>query len=158
GERRGGRPPRAGPGGAPGSRAVLFSGTAFVIAMFGMLLVPSSIMASLAAGAILGGIVSVIAALTLLPAVLGLLGDRVNAFRIPVIGRRSLEASNPEGRFWGAVVRGVLRRPGLSAALAAGLLAALASPVFGMDVGTGGVSTLPDRFVSKRGFEALTRD
>jgi putative drug exporter of the RND superfamily len=144
--------------GATASRAVLFSGTAFVIAMFGMLLVPSSIMASLAAGAILVGIVSVIAALTLLPAVLGLLGDRVNAFRIPVIGRRSLEASNPEGRFWGAVVRGVLRRPGLSAALAAGLLAALALPVFGMDVGTGGVSTLPDRFVSKRGFEALTRD
>jgi uncharacterized membrane protein YdfJ with MMPL/SSD domain len=144
--------------GATASRAVLFSGTAFVIAMFGMLLVPSSIMASLAAGAILVGIVSVIAALTLLPAVLGLLGDRVNAFRIPVIGRRSLEASNPEGRFWGAVVRRVLRRPGLSAALAAGLLAALALPVFRMDVGTGGVSTLPDRFVSEQGFEALARN
>jgi uncharacterized membrane protein YdfJ with MMPL/SSD domain len=144
--------------GATASRAVLFSGTAFVIAMFGMLLVPSSIMASLAAGAILVGIVSVVAALTLLPAVLGLLRDRVNAFRIPMIGRRSLDASNPEGRFWGAVVRRVLRRPGLSVALAAGLLVALALPVFRMDVGTGGVTTLPDRFVSKRGFEALTRD
>ena len=144
--------------GATASRAVLFSGTAFVVAMFGMLLVPSSIMKSLAAGAILVGIVSVIAALTLLPAVLGLLGDRVNAFRIPVIGRRSLEASNPEGRFWGAVVRRVLRRPALSLALAAGLLVALALPVFRLDVGTGGVTTLPDRFVSKQGFEALTRD
>jgi RND superfamily putative drug exporter len=144
--------------GATASRAVLFSGTAFVIAMFGMLLVPSSIMASLAAGAILVGIVSVIAALTLLPAVLGLLRDRVNAFRIPVIGRRSLETSNPEGRFWGAVVRRVLRRPGLSVALAAGLLIALALPVFRMDVGTGGVTTLPERFVSRQGFEALTRD
>jgi RND superfamily putative drug exporter len=144
--------------GATASRAVLFSGTAFVIAMFGMLLVPSSIMASLAAGAILVGIVSVIAALTLLPAVLGLLHDRVNAFRIPLIGRRSLEASNSEGRFWGAVVRRVLRRPGLSVALAAGLLIALALPVFRMDVGTGGVTTLPERFVSKQGFQALTRD
>jgi RND superfamily putative drug exporter len=144
--------------GATASRAVLFSGTAFVIAMFGMLLVPSSIMASLAAGAILVGIVSVIAALTLLPAVLGLLRDRVNAFRIPLVGRRSLEASNPEGRFWGAVVRRVLRRPGLSVALATSLLIALALPVFRMDVGTGGVSTLPERFVSKQGFEALARD
>jgi RND superfamily putative drug exporter len=144
--------------GGTASRAVLFSGTAFVIAMFGMLLVPSSIMASLAAGAILVGIVSVIAALTLLPAVLGLLRDRVNAFRIPILGRRSLEASNPEGRFWGAVVRRVLRRPGLSVALSAGLLVVLALPVFRMDVGTGGVTTLPDRFVSKQGFEALTRD
>jgi RND superfamily putative drug exporter len=130
----------------------------FVIAMFGMLLVPSSIMRSLATGAILVGIVSVVAALTLLPAVLGLLGDRVNALRIPLVGRRTLEASNPEGRFWGAIVRRVLRRPGMSAGLSAGLLVALAVPVFRLDVGTGGVSTFPDRFVSKRGFVALERD
>jgi putative drug exporter of the RND superfamily len=144
--------------GATASRAVLFSGTTFVIAMLGMLLVPSSIMRSLAAGAILVGIVSVLAALTLLPALLGLLGDRVNALRIPIVGRRSVEESNPEGRFWGAIVRRVLRRPGLSLALSTGLLVALALPVFRIDVGTGGVSTLPDRFISKQGFLALERD
>ena len=144
--------------GATASRAVLFSGTVFVVAMFGMLLVPNSIMRSLAVGAILVGIVSVVAALTLLPAVLGLLGDRVNALRIPIVGRRSLEASNPEGRFWGAIVRRVLRRPGLSLALSAGVLLALAVPVFRIDVGTSGVSALPDRFVSKQGFLALERD
>jgi RND superfamily putative drug exporter len=144
--------------GATASRAVLFSGTAFVVAMFGMLLVPNSIMRSLAAGAILVGIVSVVAALTLLPAVLGLLGDRIDSLRIPIVGRRSLDAANPEGRFWGAVVRRVLRRPGLSLGLSAGLLLLLALPVFGMKIGTSGVSTLPDRFVSKQGFVALERD
>jgi RND superfamily putative drug exporter len=144
--------------GATASRAVLFSGTVFVVAMFGMLLVPHSIMRSLAVGAILVGIVSVVAALTLLPAVLGLLGDRIDALRIPIVGRRSLEASNPEGRLWGAIVRRVLRRPGLSLALSVGLLVALALPVLRMDVGTSGVSTLPDRFVSKKGFEALAED
>src|SRR3954467_6067630 len=65
--------------GATASRAVLFSGIAFVFAMFGMLLVPDTVLRSLALGAILVGIVSVCAALTLLPAVLSLLGDRVNA-------------------------------------------------------------------------------
>ena len=65
--------------GATASRAVLFSGMAFVLAMCGMLLVPDTILRSLALGAILVGIVSVVAALTLLPAVLSLLGDRVNA-------------------------------------------------------------------------------
>jgi putative drug exporter of the RND superfamily len=144
--------------GLTASRAVVFSGTAFVVAMLGMLIVPSSIMRSLAAGAILVGIVSVAAATTLLPALLGLLGDRVNALRIPIVGRRSYEASNPEGRFWGAIVRRVLRRPGLSLALSAGVLIALALPVFRLDVGTGGVSTLPDRFASKQGFLALARD
>jgi RND superfamily putative drug exporter len=87
--------------------------------------------------------------------VLGLLGDRVNALRIPFFGRRSLEASNPEGRFWVGVVRRVLRRPVLSLALSAGLLLALALPVLGMNVGTNGVTSLPDRFVSKQGFLAL---
>src|SRR5919108_646463 len=57
------------------NRAVLFSGLAFVIAMFGLLLIPNSIFRSLAAGAILVGVMSVAAALTLLPAVLSLLGD-----------------------------------------------------------------------------------
>jgi uncharacterized membrane protein YdfJ with MMPL/SSD domain len=137
------------------NRAVVFSGTTFVIAMFGMLIVPSSIMRSLAVGAILVGIVSVAASATLLPALLSLLGDRVNALRIPVVGRRSVEAANPEGRFWGAVVRGVLRRPGLSLGLSVALLLAAASPIFGMHVGTSGVTALPDRFESKQGFLLL---
>jgi RND superfamily putative drug exporter len=63
-------------------------------------------MRSLAVGAIVVGIVSVIASATLLPALLRLLGDRVDALRIPLVGRRSLEAANPEGRFWGATSAG----------------------------------------------------
>src|SRR5262249_22392698 len=137
------------------NRAVLYSGTTFVIAMFGMLIVPSSIMRSLAVGAILVGIVSVLASATLLPALLSLLGDRVNRLRIPTVGRRPLDAANPEGGFWGAIVRGVLRRPGLSLAVSVAVLLALASPLFGMHVGTSGVTALPDRFESKRGFAAL---
>ena len=74
--------------GATASRAVLFSGSAFVLAMLGLLLVPSTIMRSLATGAILVGIVTVAAALTLLPALLRVLGDRINAARVPYIGRR----------------------------------------------------------------------
>jgi RND superfamily putative drug exporter len=141
--------------GATASRAVFFSGTAFVVAMLGMLIVPNNIMRSLALGAILVGIVSVIAALTLLPALLGLLGDRVNALRIPVVGRRSLEAAGPESRFWHAIVERVLRRPALSLVVAAGVLVAAAIPVFGLHIGSNGVSTLPDRLASKRGFIAL---
>ena len=147
-----------GASGATASRAVLFSGTAFVVAMFGMLLVPNSIMRSLATGAILVGIVSVVAALTLLPAVLGLLGDRIDSLRIPIVGRRSVDAAKSQGRVWGAIVRRVLRRPGLSLGLSVALLIALALPLLGLKIGTSGVTTLPDRFVSKQGFVALERD
>ena len=144
--------------GATASRAVLFRGTVFVVAMFGMLLVPNSIMRSLAVGAILVGIVSVVAALTLLPAVLGLLGDGVNRLRIPIVGRRTLESASSESRFWGAIVRRVLARPVLSLALSVGVLVALTLPVLALNVGTSGVTSLPDRFVSKQGFLALERD
>jgi RND superfamily putative drug exporter len=143
---------------ATANRAVVFSGTTFVIAMFGMLIVPNSIMRSLAVGAILVGIVSVVASATLLPALLAVLGDGVDRLRIPLVGRRSLEAANPEGRFWGAIVRAVLRRPGLSLGVSVALLLTLAIPVFGLSIGTSGVTALPDRFESKQGFAALQRE
>src|ERR671931_2403780 len=108
--------------GATASRAVLFSGTVFVIALTGMLLVPSNVMKSLAVGAIAVGIVSVLAALTLLPALLGRIGDGINRLRVPWVGR-SIDAAE-EGRLWGAVVRGVMRRPLVSLVAFAALLIA----------------------------------
>jgi uncharacterized membrane protein YdfJ with MMPL/SSD domain len=143
--------------GATASRAVLVSGTAFVVAMCGMMIVPNNIMRSLALGAILVGIVSVVAALTLLPALLGLFGDRVNSLRVPFVGRASVEGASPEGRFWRAVVGGVVRRPVLSLLVAIAVLVAAAVPVLGLHIGSNGVTTLPDRFVSKRGFAAVQR-
>jgi putative drug exporter of the RND superfamily len=139
--------------GATASRAVLFSGTAFVVALFGMLLVPTTIMRSLAAGAIVVGVVSVFAALTLLPALLGLLGDRVNALRIPFVSG----GGAAESRFWSRIVRAVLRRPVISLALAAGAMIVLALPVLGLHIGASGVSTLPDRMPSKQGYVLLQR-
>jgi RND superfamily putative drug exporter len=143
-----------GAAGATANRAVLFSGSAFVLAMVGLLLVQSTIMRSLALGAILVGIVSVVAALTLMPAVLSLLGDRINALRVPFLSRR-LDRPSSESRFWGAIVARVVRRPGISFALGAGVLLALALPVLMLNIGAAGVSTLPDGLASKQGFVAL---
>ncbi len=133
--------------GATASRAVVFSGTAYALAMTGLLLVPGTIFRSLALGAILVGITSVATALTLLPAVLALLGDRVNALRLPFIGR-----GGSESRFWGGVVRRVLRRPALSLAAGVTVLVALALPLLNLETGEAGLRTLPDRFESKQGF------
>jgi RND superfamily putative drug exporter len=144
--------------GATASRAVLFSGTAFVVAMFGMLIVPSSIMQSLATGAILVGITSVLGALTLLPALLAVLGDRVNAGRIPFFGSRSIEETNAEGRFWRRIVEAVQRRPLVSLVAAVAVLLALASPVLGLHVGARGVASLPNSFPSKQGFQVLQQE
>jgi RND superfamily putative drug exporter len=144
--------------GATASRAVLFSGGTFVVALFGMLLVPTTIMRSLAAGAIIVGVVSVAAALTLLPALLSVLGDGVNALRVPVLGRSIGRADAAEGRFWRAIVDRVLRVPALSLALSAGLMIAAAVPIFGLHIGASGVSTLPSDLPSKQGYLILQRE
>jgi putative drug exporter of the RND superfamily len=134
---------------------VLFSGLAFALAMVGMVLVPDTILRSLAVGAIIVGVVSVVAALTLLPALLGLLGDRVNALRLPIVGRGLGRPGGVEGRVWSQVVTAVVARPVLGLVVSAGLLLALAVPVLDLERGFAGVSTLPDRFPSKQGLIAL---
>ncbi len=139
--------------GGTASRAVLFSGSAFVLAMLGLLLVPSTIMRSLATGAILVGIVAVVAALTLLPAVLALLGDRINALRVPIVGRRVERAG--EGAVWARIARAVTARPALALTLAVALLLAAAVPLFSMNIGAASNDTLPDRMQSKQGLVAL---
>ena len=143
--------------GATASRAVLFSGSTFVVALFGMLIVPTSIMRSLATGAIVVGIVSVVAALTLLPALLVLVGDRVNALRVPILGRNLERADSAEGRVWRRIVDAVLRRPVLSLVLAAGFMLAAASPTLGIHIGQNGVLTLPAGLPSRQGYVALRR-
>ena len=142
--------------GGTAGRAVLFSGTAVVLALIGMLLVPFNVFIGLGIGAISVVVASVLAAATLLPAILSLLGDRVNGLSIPWVGRihSRLDEERPGG-FWDWVSHGVMRRPAISLLLAGGLLIAAAVPVVDLTVGFAGVSTMPDDMGSKRGFDVL---
>jgi RND superfamily putative drug exporter len=145
--------------GSTASRAVAVSGGTFVVALLGMLLVPTNVMRSLAAGAIIVGLVSVAAALTLLPAVLSLLGDRIDAVRIPLIGRRGAlggSGTGPsESKLWRAAVTAVLRHPRRGLALSGGLMLLAAVPAIGLHLGQSGVSTLPDSTAAKQGYRAV---
>ena len=139
--------------GATASRAVLFSGMTVVLALAGMLLVPNTIFRSVAAGAIFVVVAAVLASLTVLPAVLGLLGDRVDKLRV-----RRTTGGERHGGFWDRVTRGVMRRPVVALVVGAGILVVAAVSAFDMRTGFSGVSTLPDDLESKRAFETLARD
>ena len=142
--------------GETASRAVFFSGLTVVLALFGMLIIPTTIFQSLATGAILVVIVSVLASLTLLPAILSIMGDKVNSLRVPIIGRRfNKQADDQSGGFWGWITRTVMGHPIISLVVSAGLLIAAAIPFFDMNTGFNGVSTLPDGFQSKKAFLIL---
>jgi RND superfamily putative drug exporter len=139
--------------GGTSSKAVLFSGTSFVVALLGLLLVPDTILRSLALGAIIVGLVTMAAAITLLPALLSLLGDRVNAGRLPIVGR-----DHPaESPFWTRAVGAVVRRPAVALTLGVLILLAAAYPVLGLRTGTSGVESLPESTFAKSGAMALER-
>jgi uncharacterized membrane protein YdfJ with MMPL/SSD domain len=111
-----------------------------IVAMAGMFISGDKAFISFAEGAILVVAIAVFASLTVLPAMLSWLGDRVEKGRIPVLGRR-----RPAGqsRFWSALTDRVLARPVLSIVLAGGLLVALAIPALQMKVVTSGIDDLP---------------
>ncbi|HEU0019999.1 MAG TPA: MMPL family transporter [Thermoleophilaceae bacterium] len=126
---------------ATSGRAVLISGFTVMIAMAGMYLAGAATFQSFATGTILVVAVSVIGSLTVLPAVLSKLGDRVDKGRVPLIGR--IKARTAQAGIWSRIVDRVLRRPLLSALVSGGLLVAVALPTLAMQTSVPGVDGLP---------------
>jgi RND superfamily putative drug exporter len=149
--------------GATASRAVVFSGMTVVLALIGLFLVPNNIYRSLSVGAILVVLVAIVASLTLIPALLGLLGDHINWPRHPHYGT---EVVAPEDRyresahkgFWGTITRVVMAHPVVSMVLALAILLAAAYPYLDLEDGITGASGLPDDFQAKEGFLILQSD
>ena len=108
-------------------QAVLISGATVLIAMAGMLFAGNAIFTTIGVGTMLVVLGAMVGSLTVLPALLHKLGDRVDKGRIPLLGRRS-----DQGRFWNAVVGAVLARPLVALVLSGGLLAIAAVPTFSM--------------------------
>jgi uncharacterized membrane protein YdfJ with MMPL/SSD domain len=120
---------------------VLISGLTVMAAMAGMFLTGDATFASFGLATIIVVAVAMLGSLTVLPALLSKLGDRVDRLHVPLVGR--LRRDGGEGRIWGAIVDGVLRRPLLSAVLAGGLLLALAAPALQLRMATPGPDTFP---------------
>ncbi len=143
--------------GRTASRAVFFSGITVVVALAGLLLVPSNIFRSLSVGAIFVVIAAVIAALTLLPALLSLLGDRINFLTIPFIKNTGYVDPERKG-FWQSVASVVMKHPLISVELSAGLLLLAALPVLFINIGSSGVESLPQDLEAKEGFVMLQQE
>jgi uncharacterized membrane protein YdfJ with MMPL/SSD domain len=126
---------------ATSGRAVLISGATVIVAMAGMFISGDKAFISFAEGTILVVAIAVFASLTVLPAMLSWLGDRVEKGRVPLLGRRRRPAG--ESRFWLAVSGRVMKRPVLAIVLAGGLLVALSIPALGMKIVTSDLDELP---------------
>src|SRR5215203_4515096 len=142
-ERRAGRDPEAAlaAAAATSGRAVLISGFTVMAALAGLYLTGDNGFASMATGTITVVAVAMIGSLTVLPATLSKLGDRVDKGRIPFIGKRMSQRT--ESRMWNAVLDRVLRRPAVSAIVSGGILVALAVPTLGLHTASAGIDAIP---------------
>jgi len=133
-------------------RAVLFAGITVIIALMGMMLLGLSFLYGVAMAAALAVLFTMIAALTLLPALLTIVGRRVDRLRIPGLGRGS---SNAEDTRWFRWSREIQRRPVLSAVLSGGLLLILCIPTFSLRLGSNDAGTDPAGSTTREAYELL---
>ncbi|GAA3791301.1 MMPL family transporter [Sphaerisporangium flaviroseum] len=150
---------------ATSGRAVLISGITVIVAMAGMFLTGNGTFMGFAEGTILVVVTAMIGSLTVLPALLSLIGDKIDArlihgtVRVLTRGRvtwaRKLGGRNGEGRFWNTVLTGVLRRPLVSALISGGLLLALAVPAFTLRTGSQTIDDLQGDYAIAETFKRI---
>jgi len=134
-------------------RAVLFAGVTVIISLMGMLLLGISFLYGVAMAAALAVLFTMIAALTLLPALLTIAGRRVDRLRIPGLGRR--EPSTAENTRWFRWSREIQRRPVLSAVLSGALLLALCIPTLSLRLGSNDAGTDPAGSSTREAYDLL---
>ena len=133
-----------GAAGATASRAVFFSGMTVVLALLGMFIIPTTIFRALASGAIFVTVVSIVASLTLLPAMLAKIGDRINWPRLSKRARLDTPHDVPGG-VWDRLARGVMHRPVVFLLASVLVLGSLGSFYFQMNKGSStDIAQLPD--------------
>jgi uncharacterized membrane protein YdfJ with MMPL/SSD domain len=140
---------------ATSGRSVLISGFTVIVAMAGMFISGDKTFEGFAAATMLVVAISVLGSLTVLPALLSKLGDRVNKGRVPFL--RSPDQRVGESRFWGAIVERVLRRPLLSGVLAAGLLIALAVPALRLQTTQNSIESYPRSLAVIRTYDKIQK-
>ena len=138
---------------ATSGRAVLVSGLTVMTAMAGMLLMGTRIFQGFGIATMLVVAISLVGSLTVLPAILSKLGDRVDRGRVPFV--RRMATRDGDSRVWSTVVGAVLRRPLIFGGLAAALLIALAVPAFRLHTADSGVQGLPRDLPVMRVYDRL---
>ncbi|HLA23900.1 MAG TPA: MMPL family transporter, partial [bacterium] len=140
-------------------KAIFFSGVIVILALTAVLLAPVVVFQSMALGMIVVVAVVLAASLTLLPALLTLIGPRIDRWRVPMPERFRIDTgASGESGFWHRWATIVMARPGLFALVSIAVLLALALPALNMKVAMPGMGVLPEDTTARRGFETLERE
>ncbi|MFF5308955.1 MMPL family transporter [Streptomyces massasporeus] len=117
---------------ATSGRAIVVSGVTVCVAMAGMLFTGLAEFEAMGLASLMVVAVAMVGSVTVLPALLSLLGERVEKGRLPFLRRRKRSGGTQDSRFWTAVLRRVLAKPVVAVVVAAGALLAITAPALGM--------------------------
>ncbi|MGW0291275.1 MMPL family transporter [Streptomyces tuirus] len=117
---------------ATSGRAIVVSGVTVCVAMAGMLFTGLAEFEAMGLASLMVVAVAMVGSVTVLPALLSLLGERVEKGRLPFLRRRERGGGRQDSRFWTAVLRRVLAKPVVAVVVAAGALLAITAPALGM--------------------------
>ncbi len=134
--------------------AVVFAGFTVVIALCSLAFAGIPLVSTLGFTAAIAVVVAVAAATTLLPAMLGALGPRINSLRVQ-IGKTHPDDAEPHG--WRRWARGVASRPWRSAVAALAVLIVLSLPIFQLELGQNDVGALPKSTTARQAYDSLTQ-
>src|SRR5438128_3486340 len=143
-ERALGRSPRAAleAAAATSGRSVLISGVTVMVAMAGMMFSGDKSYLGFGIATMMVVGIAMLGSLTVLPALLSRLGDKVEKGKIPFLHR--LRRESGDNRFWKRILAPAMRRPGIAAALAGGVLLLMALPVLHLHTAQSGLDALPN--------------
>ncbi|HEY8471364.1 MAG TPA: MMPL family transporter [Natronosporangium sp.] len=141
---------------ATAGRTVMVSGLTIALALASLLIFPQAFLRSMAFGGMSAVLVAMLASLTVLPALLTVLGKRINAGRVPLPWRRRASESTEGG--WARLARSVMRRPVWYAVGVVVVLALLAAPALRMQFGGYDIRVLPEGAEPRVVSETLERD
>lgn len=139
-------------------RSVLFSAITVAAALAGLMIFPQNFLFSMGLGGVLVAALAAFASLVVLPAVLVLLGNRVNALGLPGWRRQNESADELTQGFWYRLSRFVMRRPGMIAAATTLVLIVVALPTLRINFTTVDAGVLPDSASAKQVSDSLSED
>jgi RND superfamily putative drug exporter len=138
---------------ATAGRAITFSGLAVTAGLSAMLFYQGTFLASLGAAGAIVVATAVVYGLTFLPALLCVLGPRVNRLTLPIIGRRPVSGRG----MWHGMASWVMRRPVRVLVPALGLLLLAGTPFLHLRLANAGIDQLPPRLESRQGYDILVK-
>ena len=145
---------------ATATRSVVISGITVMLALLGIVIVPTLVFVSLGIGALIVVVVSIMISLTLLPSIIGLLGDKLNSLKVPFLNTKASQSDDitSSANLWVRFAGFVMKFPIISLIVVLLVLVPISMQTTSLVTGANGIETMPEDMDIVKAYNILTED